>query len=431
MLLNDLLGTAWALHEPRLRALSTTDIADIKAFSLPENLGDDDDASYEVQNGVAVISVSGVLVKYDGLLTQLLGGVSTQTISQIFSDALDNDAVESILLVVDSPGGQVAGTADLATLIASSAKPVTAYVSDMAASGAYWLASQCDTIIANPTACIGSIGVYCVLEDNSRLYEDAGVKVTLVKAGAYKGVGADGVPITDDQIADQQREIDGLYRIFVSSVAKGRGLSIADATKLATGQTWLASEAVKLKLIDGVDTLSNVIGGIVAKSKDSVLAADVKPEAVAVVETPAVDVPAVAVAAVVDAPALDVDKLKADAMAAGAKSADDRLAELLELAPEDPAFVLAQFKAGASVASAAKAYAAKLSADLKAERTKAAQLATLDPSDGVKSLQVATSIPSNPEADWDNNVGDVQSRFTSKRAYLALAKANAKKSAAK
>jgi signal peptide peptidase SppA len=403
--------------------LSTTDIADIKAFSLPENLGDDDDASYEVQNGVAVISVSGVLVKYDGLLTQLLGGVSTQTISQIFSDALDNDAVESILLVVDSPGGQVAGTADLATLIASSAKPVTAYVSDMA--------SQCDTIIANPTACIGSIGVYCVLEDNSRLYEDAGVKVTLVKAGAYKGVGADGVPITDDQIADQQREIDGLYRIFVSSVAKGRGLSIADATKLATGQTWLASEAVKLKLIDGVDTLSNVIGGIVAKSKDSVLAADVKPEAVAVVETPAVDVPAVAVAAVVDAPALDVDKLKADAMAAGAKSADDRLAELLELAPEDPAFVLAQFKAGASVASAAKAYAAKLSADLKAERTKAAQLATLDPSDGVKSLQVATSIPSNPEADWDNNVGDVQSRFTSKRAYLALAKANAKKSAAK
>jgi ClpP class serine protease len=122
----------------------------------------------------------------------------------------------------------------------------------MAASAAYWLASQTDHIEANATAQVGSIGVYSVMVDSSQAYEDAGIRVHVVRSGSHKGSGVEGSPITPEDISEEQRMIDQLSHMFAATVARGRGLTPAQVAELATGQVWLAADALKLGLIDSI-----------------------------------------------------------------------------------------------------------------------------------------------------------------------------------
>jgi len=216
---------------------------------------------YQFQDGVAILSLTGPMTKRP----QSWGsGTSTVQLRRQVRQAAGDPDVKSIALVVDSPGGQLSGTAELAADVAAARKrkPVTAYIEDLGASAAYWVASQAEAIYANEMAFVGSIGTYLVVEDWSQAAENAGVKVHVVKAGEFKGAGYPGTPITEGQLADWQRQVDQANEIFMQSVAAGRGWSAAKVRQIADGRCHVSRDALGLGLIDGIKSFDRVLADL-------------------------------------------------------------------------------------------------------------------------------------------------------------------------
>jgi signal peptide peptidase SppA len=176
---------------------------------------------------------------------------STEAVRAELQAALESDRVESIVLDIDSPGGTVDGTAALAAdvLAMRDLKPITTRVDDLMASAALWVGSQADEIHIGPSAAVGSIGVYAVVDDKSRQFENKGITTHVVSSGTQKGAFVEGSHVTEKQLGELQRNINTYTKLFVEAVSEGRGL---DASELATGQMWIGKEAVELGLADAV-----------------------------------------------------------------------------------------------------------------------------------------------------------------------------------
>jgi len=249
----------WAMDATHLRRL-VCDLHHANLQSLGPVVGLSSPSVDTTAGGgpVATIPIHGVIMKKVPGVFSMLGIEATGTTetTAAIQAALADDSIEEIEISVDSPGGSVAGVQQLADLIheARKVKPVKAVVSDMAASAAYWLASQADTIEANPSALIGSIGVYRVLVDSSKAMDDDGIQVHLIKSGEHKGTGTPGVHISEAQIEEEQRIVDGVADMFVGAVARGRGLAIEKVREFATGSTWFADEAQPMGLVDEITT---------------------------------------------------------------------------------------------------------------------------------------------------------------------------------
>lgn len=214
-------------------------------------------------NGIAQINLSGTLMKH---CSSMVAGTSMVEARRQVRAAAASADVRGILLVIDSPGGTVAGTADLAADIraAGSKKPCFAYIEDFGASGAYWLASQAQRVTANATALVGSIGVFTVVEDTSKAAENDGIQVHVVKFGAMKGAGTPGTPVTSEQLAYFQERIDGFAQDFIDAIASGRRLSREAATALADGRVHKGAAAVKLGLVDAVESIDAALAAVTA-----------------------------------------------------------------------------------------------------------------------------------------------------------------------
>lgn len=214
-----------------------------------------------MQGEIAVIDLTGKLMKQ---AASMGGGTSTVQVRREIRAAANSEKVYAIVLRIDSPGGTAAGTEELAAEIASAGKqkPVWAYVEDMAASAAYWAASQAQRIVANSTAIVGSIGTYGVVQDLSGAAAMQGVKVHVIRAGAHKGAGTPGTEITAEQLADMQRLVNGLNEHFLAGVLAGRGSKIANLEEIADGRAWLASEAKDIGLIDAIGSFDSVLSDL-------------------------------------------------------------------------------------------------------------------------------------------------------------------------
>lgn len=251
-------GWAFSALDRMNDPLVIRDHADMVARSGDE---DQERKPYRVDKGIAVISVAGPMTKHQTSMSYFFGGTSTVMARRAIRAAVADPDVKGILLHVDSPGGQVSGTSDLADDIAAAnrRKPVNCYIEDLGASAAYWLASQCDKVYANSTGLVGSIGVYTVAYDSSQRYKDAGVKVHVIRAGQHKGALEPGTEFTPEQMAEVQRRVDAFHSAFVDAVAKGRKMDRAKALALADGRIHIAKEALSLGLIDGIKTLDAAI----------------------------------------------------------------------------------------------------------------------------------------------------------------------------
>jgi len=223
---------------------------------------------YRVENGVAVIEIVGSMTKYGSSLSDLPHG--TIGIRKAVRAAVNDPEVKGIMLVIDSPGGTVAGTADLAAEVkgANAKKPVTAYCEDLCASAAYWVASQAGKVIANQGALVGSIGTYMVVNDFSGYYAKEGIKTHVIKAGKFKGAGVPGAEITPEQLESFQQMIDEINSVFVESVAEGRDVLTSKIEDLADGRVHEASSAKRLGLIDAVQNYDLALKQLRARCKD-------------------------------------------------------------------------------------------------------------------------------------------------------------------
>ena len=251
----------WGSHFRPLRLLAEEELAGIKAAVNGTR------QYYSVNNGVALIPIKGLLVKDP----QWMGETSTIAATVAVKQAAADKAVKSIMLVVDSPGGEVVGIKELANAIyqARAVKPVVAQVDGLAASAAYWAASQASRIVAHELDAVGSIGVYGLVVDDSKMYEDMGVKVHLVTTGEFKGADEVGQPVTDAQLKDRQRVVDVFFNAFVGDIMRGRSMTREAVLALADGRLWIGAENVGNRLIDGISDFSATFANLAAAGQSS------------------------------------------------------------------------------------------------------------------------------------------------------------------
>jgi signal peptide peptidase SppA len=211
---------------------------------------------------VGVIPVLGPLSKRADWLTLLMGGTSMDWIERDFDSMVADPNVSAIVLEIDSPGGEFAGTPELAKKIASArgTKPIVAVANTLAASAAYFIASAADEVVVTPSGEVGSVGVVAVHEDRSAANEQDGVKRTYVTYGEHKAELNGDSPLTDDARAEVQRRVDEAGEMFVSAVAKNRGVTAkAVIANFGGGRVFGASDAVERKMADRIDTLEATI----------------------------------------------------------------------------------------------------------------------------------------------------------------------------
>jgi len=255
----------------------------VLAFDVPPAGPDDGaapDPGFTMHGSVAVISIAGQMTKGDSSF----GGTSTVRTRQALRRAMADDSVRAVLLAIDSPGGTVSGTIDLADDVAraTTVKPVWAAIDDLGASAAFYVATSADRITANRSAVVGSIGMVMILQDSSKMAEDLGVTVHVLSTGPNKGAGMPGAPITEGQLAVHQELVDDLGRQFVSHVNERRGLKLALGEGAADGRVMIAEKAKAAGLVDAVqpfgDTLAEMQGALAAEDAEVIARARVQHE---------------------------------------------------------------------------------------------------------------------------------------------------------
>jgi capsid assembly protease len=224
---------------------------------------------YQVNDGVAVLSVDGVLAPKMNLLMQFSGGTSTQMLANDFADALARPEVCSILFEYHTPGGIVFGISALAEQIyaARGKKPIAAALTSQALSGGYWLAAAADEIfMTENTAVAGSIGVVMVHRDVSKAEAAMGVKTTEIYSGKYKRLASSYAPLSEQGRTYLQDQTDYLYSLFVEAVANYRGVSVEQAlANMAEGQMFIGQRAVDAGLVDGIESFDSILNRLSAK----------------------------------------------------------------------------------------------------------------------------------------------------------------------
>lgn len=243
---------------------------EISAEDLASRFGaqDQERSRQKSTRSVAVMPVMGTISHRMNMLAQASGGESIESLTNTFRSLVNNDRIDAIVLDVDSPGGSVSGVEELATEIyeARGTKPITAVANSLMASAAYWIASSADEIVASPSGKLGSIGVLAAHEDRSKMYEKMGVDVSLVSAGKYKAENNPFEPLSDEGRAEIQKRVDESYDMFVSAVARNRGV-LVDTVRNGFGEGRVvgAKEAVALGMADSIATLDDVVNRIASE----------------------------------------------------------------------------------------------------------------------------------------------------------------------
>lgn len=267
----DVLSAPWAIEPNRLLEIHAIYGAHVRGeqidlAAVEQRLGRplaNEQRDYEIRDGVAVLPVEGVIAKKMNLFSRISGGSSSQLIGRDLAAALDDSAVHSIILAVDSPGGTVDGTELLANavLAARGRKPIATLGGGTMASAAYWVGSAAGKVyVADSTTAVGSIGVVTSHVDISGAEAARGVKTTELTAGRYKRIASQFGPLSDEGRLSIQDQLDYMYSLFVGAVAKHRGVSTdVVLSDMADGRVFTGQQAVDAGLVDGIITMEALV----------------------------------------------------------------------------------------------------------------------------------------------------------------------------
>lgn len=217
----------------------------------------------------AVLEISGILIRRAGFFARFFGFNGTQDLIEAVASIAADSSVERVVLLIDSPGGEVSGIPELGDAITALDKPVTAVVQGTAASAAYWIASQADEIIAGRSDEVGSIGVRIGFYDYSEMFEREGVEPVVIDTGVHKSTGFPGSKVTEEQREELQHSVDLFFDDFVNAVSQGRGLTAAQVREVGDGRMFVAREALEHGLIDRIGGLSDALQAPSGASADS------------------------------------------------------------------------------------------------------------------------------------------------------------------
>lgn len=423
MKLLDIVTGPWAIQPEKLleiQAIYATHLRgekiDIEA--VEKRLGrplNNEPKGYEIRDGVAVLPVYGVLAKRMNLFSSISGGASYEMVAKDFAQAMNDPAVEAIVLVVDSPGGAIDGVQKLgdAVFSARGVKPVGAIADGMMASAAYWIGAQTDVVVAaSDTTMIGSIGVVSAHRDISAAEEKAGVKTTEITAGKYKRIASEFAALSDEGRAEIQERVDYLYEIFVGAVAKARGVGVDVVLEnMADGRVFIGQQAVKAGLVDGVSTLDELIANL--KQRAAGVASQINEGAQMDLETLKAEYPDLVLAIAADAAAAERSRI-ADVEAQALPGHDALVAQLKAdgktTGPEAAAAILAAEKQKLA------GMAAQLAADAPAPVPHA-----VPPSDSAAESADDRPVEERAKSQWDADSA-IRKEFASLGAFTAYLK---------
>lgn len=219
--------------------------------------------------GVSIIPILGSLVNRGAFVGARSGMTSYEGLGAQFDDAAADDEIHTILMDVNSPGGEALGMFNLASKIRSvrDKKNVVAVVNDMCCSAAYGLASSADEIVVSPTSVVGSIGVVMMHLDRSGELAKKGIKPTFIFAGKHKVDGNSTEPLSDETRAELQRDVSSFYDQFLATVEAGRGKKLpASAARATEARTKIGAEAIEIGLADRLGTFESVLNELVTAS---------------------------------------------------------------------------------------------------------------------------------------------------------------------
>ncbi|WP_431152533.1 S49 family peptidase [Acidovorax facilis] len=268
MTLLDLITGAWAIDPDKLREIQAIyathlrgekiDIAAIEA-RLGRPLSSEQQAYSVEPGGVAVLRMSGVIAPKANLFMQVSGGLSTQMATKQLESATVDSSVRSTILALDTPGGSVIGTPEMAAAVHELAKikPIVTHSDGALASAGYWIGSAANAVyVSGPTVQAGSIGVVIdrTFNPNSALREES------IVAGRYKRLTKSNEPLSDEARAIVQADVDYVYSLFVDAVAQYRDTTAQQVLdRMADGRVFRGQQAIDAGLVDGVSTLDALV----------------------------------------------------------------------------------------------------------------------------------------------------------------------------
>jgi protease-4 len=182
-----------------------------------------------------------------------------------------DSSVKAVVIEIDSPGGSVVAAEEIADAIEEFPKPTVAWLGEMATSGAYYVATSADYIVADQASLTGSIGVISIFPEYSKLLEKLGVNMTVIKAGEFKDFSSGFRPMTEEEKEMMEEVIFEVYEQFLDRVAVNRNLSDDYVRSVAEGKIYTGVKAKELRLVDEVGNRDKAIdiashmGGIKGK----------------------------------------------------------------------------------------------------------------------------------------------------------------------
>lgn len=228
----------------------------------PGDWGDGGIASTEPHT--ALVSISGVIA-HDS-------ESSARTVMAGLEDAFEDEGTKGVILRINSPGGSPVQSSEVYDEIRRLRElhpdtPLYAVVTDMCASGGYYIASAADEIYANKSSIVGSIGVITSTFGFVDAMDKLGVERRLVTAGDHKGFLDPFSPLQAEELAHLRGLLDNIHEQFISAVREGRGDRVEENDELFSGLVWTGEQALELGLVDGLASVGEVAREVVGAEK--------------------------------------------------------------------------------------------------------------------------------------------------------------------
>jgi protease-4 len=215
------------------------------------------DRTPAARGNIGIITLTGAINETGGDALQAVEGITPYKVRKLLEQAEDNVQIAAVVLRLNSPGGSVGASQEIAALIRDFPRPVVVSMADTATSGGLYISVFADRIVAQAGTITGSIGVILSHIYLGELFERLGINSEILTAGKYKGLFSE--PLTPERRALLQAFIDELHDQFIGSVAEGRKLSPEKVREIATGEVFTGARAKELGLVDRLGGLSEAV----------------------------------------------------------------------------------------------------------------------------------------------------------------------------
>lgn len=236
-------------------------------------------ALYEVENSVsdgscniAVLPLEGTILPFHGIGDfEMI--ITPETVEDFMSVVEEEDGIEGVLIEINSPGGTPVASERIAERLRSSDLPVVGLAGDVAASGGYMIAAATDYLIASPMSDIGSIGVTMSYTEESKKNEEEGITYVQLTTGKFKDIGSPNRPITDEERALLESDLQIIHNRFVDMIADYRKLDRQKVADIADGSSMPGVRALENSLVDklgGRADAKQIFAELLNKSTDDI-----------------------------------------------------------------------------------------------------------------------------------------------------------------